>query len=118
MVAGPRGRMDWAKGLDFPVPVVGEDVEDLTRSSTCSGSAARERTTTRPRKTSRAVVELLRTAGVMYTVLGNGETCTGDPARRAGNGVRVPATGAGERRDADRGQGDQVVTAARTASTR
>jgi ferredoxin len=26
----PNARMDWAKGLDFPVRVVGEDVEDLS----------------------------------------------------------------------------------------
>ena len=32
-----------------------------------------------------AVAELLHTAGVEFAVLGNGETCTGDPARRAGN---------------------------------
>ena len=39
----------------------------------------------RAKKTTRAVAELLHTAGVRYAVLGNGETCTGDPARRAGN---------------------------------
>ncbi|MCQ9366418.1 (Fe-S)-binding protein, partial [Corynebacterium sp. 70RC1] len=37
------------------------------------------------RRTSRAVVELLHTAGVKFAVLSKGETCTGDPARRAGN---------------------------------
>ena len=31
------------------------------------------------------MAELLHVAGVAYAVLGNGETCTGDPARRAGN---------------------------------
>jgi heterodisulfide reductase subunit B len=39
----------------------------------------------RAKKTTRAVAELLDTAGVSFAVLGNGETCTGDPARRAGN---------------------------------
>ena len=39
----------------------------------------------RAKKTTRAVAELLDTAGVSFGVLGNGETCTGDPARRAGN---------------------------------
>ena len=37
------------------------------------------------RATTRAVVELLHTAGVKFAVLGDGETCTGDPVRRAGN---------------------------------
>src|SRR4029450_3409056 len=37
------------------------------------------------KKTTRAGAELLHTAGVSYAVLGNAETCTGDPARRSGN---------------------------------
>ena len=37
------------------------------------------------RRTTRAVVDLLHTAGVKFGVLSTGETCTGDPARRAGN---------------------------------
>ena len=81
----PRGRMDWAKGLDFPVPVVGEDVEDLTEVEYLFWVGCAGAYDDRAKKTSQAVVELLRTAGVMYAVLGNGETCTGDPARRAGN---------------------------------
>ena len=81
----PRGRMDWAKGLPFDVPVVGEDVEDLTEVEYlfwvgCAGAFE-----DRAKKTTQAVAELLHTAGVSYAVLGNGETCTGDPARRAGN---------------------------------
>ena len=39
----------------------------------------------RAKKTTRAVAELLDMAGVSFGVLGNGETCTGDSARRAGN---------------------------------
>jgi Fe-S oxidoreductase len=81
----PRGRMDWAKDLSFPVPVVGKDVEDLSEVEYlfwvgCAGAFE-----DRAKKTTRAVAELLHTAGVSYAVLGNGETCTGDPARRAGN---------------------------------
>ncbi|MDO4685189.1 MAG: (Fe-S)-binding protein [Corynebacterium sp.] len=37
------------------------------------------------KKTTRAIVELLETAGVKYSVLSKTEGCTGDPARRAGN---------------------------------
>jgi Fe-S oxidoreductase len=81
----PRGRMDWAKDLPFDVPVVGEDVEDLSDVEYlfwvgCAGAYE-----DRAKKTTRAVAELLHIAGVSYAVLGNGETCTGDPARRAGN---------------------------------
>jgi Fe-S oxidoreductase len=81
----PRGRTDWAKDLPFDVPVVGDDVEDLTEVEYlfwvgCAGAFE-----DRAKKTTQAVAELLHTAGVSYAVLGNGETCTGDPARRAGN---------------------------------
>jgi hypothetical protein len=81
----PRGRMDWAKDLSFDVPVVGEDVADLSEVEYlfwvgCAGAYE-----DRAKKTTRAVAELLHIAGVSYAVLGNGETCTGDPARRSGN---------------------------------
>ncbi|WP_310530176.1 (Fe-S)-binding protein, partial [Nocardioides sp.] len=78
-------RMDWAKGLDFDVPVVGEDLESLDSVDWlfwvgCAGAYE-----DRAKKTTRAVAELLNLAGISFGVLGNGETCTGDPARRAGN---------------------------------
>ncbi len=78
-------RMDWAKGLDFDVPVVGEDLESLESVDWlfwvgCAGAYE-----DRAKKTTRAVAELLDMAGISFGVLGNGETCTGDPARRAGN---------------------------------
>ena len=81
----PKGRMDWAKELAFEVPVVGDDVEDLSEVDYlfwvgCAGAFE-----DRAKKTTQAVAELLHTAGVSFAVLGNGETCTGDPARRAGN---------------------------------
>ncbi|MGN8244129.1 (Fe-S)-binding protein [Cellulomonas soli] len=80
-----RARLDWAKGLDFDVPVVGADVEsaadvDYLFWVGCAGAYE-----DRAKKTTRAVAELLHIAGVSFAVLGDGETCTGDPARRAGN---------------------------------
>lgn len=39
----------------------------------------------RYRKVTRAFVKILEHLGVSYAVLGKEETCTGDPARRAGN---------------------------------
>src|SRR5262249_39118807 len=41
----------------------------------------------RAKKIARATAVLLRTAGVDFAILGREENCTGDPARRAGNGV-------------------------------
>ena len=83
--SNPRQRLDWAKDLPFDVPVVGEDVEDLSAVDYlfwvgCAGAYE-----DRAKKTTQAVAELLHTAGVSFAVLGRGETCTGDPARRAGN---------------------------------
>ncbi|QDP94534.1 (Fe-S)-binding protein [Microlunatus elymi] len=80
-----RKRLEWTKELDFEVPVIGVDVEDLTEVEYlfwvgCAGAYE-----DRAKKTTQAVAELLHTAGVSFAVLGNGETCTGDPARRAGN---------------------------------
>src|SRR5919112_652366 len=81
----PSARMDWAKGLEFDVPVVGEDLQSLESVDWlfwvgCAGAYE-----DRAKKTTRAVAELLDMAGISFGVLGNGETCTGDPTRRAGN---------------------------------
>ncbi|HSE55889.1 MAG TPA: heterodisulfide reductase-related iron-sulfur binding cluster [Nocardioidaceae bacterium] len=81
----PSSRMEWAKDLPFDVKVVGEDIESLDEVEWlfwvgCAGAYE-----DRAKKTTRAVAELLDMAEVSFGVLGNGETCTGDPARRAGN---------------------------------
>ncbi len=81
----PNMRLDWTQGLDFDVPVVGEDLESLESVDWlfwvgCAGAYE-----DRAKKTTRAVAELLNIAGVSFGVLGKGETCTGDSARRAGN---------------------------------
>ncbi|GGN25614.1 Fe-S oxidoreductase [Actinoplanes campanulatus] len=74
-------REDWTKGLDFEVPRVGE-VEDFDYLFWVGCAGAFE---DRAKKTTRAVATLLNEAGVKYAILGEGETCTGDPARRIGN---------------------------------
>jgi Fe-S oxidoreductase len=85
----PRLRMDWAKDLPFEVPQVGgsgsaavESLEDVDYLFWVGCAGAYE---DRAKKTTRAVAELLDTAGVRFAVLGDGEACTGDSARRAGN---------------------------------
>jgi len=80
-----RGRLDWAKSLPFEVKVLGQEVADASEVEYlfwvgCAGAYE-----DRAKKTTRAVAELLNAAGVTFAVLGDGETCTGDPARRAGN---------------------------------
>ncbi len=79
------GRDEWMKALDFDIPVIGKDVEDFADTEYlfwvgCAGAFE-----DRAKKTTQSVATLLHTAGVKFAILGQGETCTGDPARRAGN---------------------------------
>jgi Fe-S oxidoreductase len=80
-----KQRLAWAKEVDFEVPVVGEDVEDLTEVDYlywvgCAGSLE-----DRAKKTTKAFAELLHIAGVNFAIMGGEENCTGDSARRLGN---------------------------------
>ncbi len=81
----PKERTKWIDEVDFDVPVYGEDVDSFDGFEYlfwvgCAGALE-----DRAKKTTKAVAELLATAGVKFLVLGTGETCTGDSARRAGN---------------------------------
>ncbi|GIH05878.1 Fe-S oxidoreductase [Rhizocola hellebori] len=79
--APPNTREEWTKGLDFPVPRVGEvDHFEYLFWVGCAGAFE-----DKAKKTTRAVATLLNEAGVSFAILGNNETCTGDPARRIGN---------------------------------
>ncbi|HRP47046.1 MAG TPA: (Fe-S)-binding protein, partial [Trueperaceae bacterium] len=76
---GQDKRMEWADGLTVPTVEENPDFEVLFWVG-CAGSydpAAQ--------KTTRAMARILDQAKVNYAVLGKGEKCTGDPARRAGN---------------------------------
>ncbi|HET7900293.1 MAG TPA: (Fe-S)-binding protein [Candidatus Nanopelagicales bacterium] len=80
-------RNQWIEEVDFDVRVFGMDGEDAIPDDVdylfwvgCAGALE-----DRAKKTTKAVAELLHLAGVQFMVLGEGETCTGDPARRAGN---------------------------------
>jgi Fe-S oxidoreductase len=100
----PRSaRLDWAKGMEVPVlgqhrPANGDATAPRPRGRRtiwwdgappdgpilywvgCAGAFD-----DRNRKVVRAMAALLRQAGIDFAVLGSGETCSGDPARRAGN---------------------------------
>lgn len=80
-------RNAWIEEVDFPVRVFGMDGEDEIPADVeylfwvgCAGAYE-----DRAKQTTKAVAELLTMAGVEFMVLGEGETCNGDPARRAGN---------------------------------
>ncbi len=81
----PTARLDWTKALDFEINVVGDTIESLDDVDWLFWVGCAAAYEDRAKKTTRAVAELLDLAGVSFGVLGNGETCTGDPARRAGN---------------------------------
>ncbi|WP_422742726.1 heterodisulfide reductase-related iron-sulfur binding cluster [Mycobacterium sp. WMMD1722] len=80
-----KDRTNWIDEVDFDVPVYGKDVESFEGYEYlfwvgCAGAFE-----DRAKKTTKAVAELLATAGVKFLVLGEGETCNGDSARRSGN---------------------------------
>jgi Fe-S oxidoreductase len=80
-----KQRLEWLKEVEFEVPVVGKDIEDLTEVEYlywvgCAGALE-----DRAKKTTKAFAELLHIAGVKFAIMGGDEKCTGDSARRLGN---------------------------------
>ncbi|MGK5501060.1 heterodisulfide reductase-related iron-sulfur binding cluster [Streptomyces sp. URMC 125] len=80
-----KQRLEWTKEVDFEVPVVGRDIEDLSEVDYlywvgCAGALE-----DRAKKTTKAFAELLHIAGVKFAIMGGDEKCTGDSARRLGN---------------------------------
>ncbi|GED99198.1 putative Fe-S oxidoreductase [Gordonia crocea] len=81
----PSARTAWIDEMDIHIPVYGKDVDSFAGYEYlfwvgCAGAYE-----DRAKKTTKAVAELLDVAAVNFLVLGEGETCTGDSARRAGN---------------------------------
>ncbi len=78
-------RTNWISEVDFDVPVYGEDVDSFEGFEYLFWVGCAGAYDDKAKKTTKAVAELLATAGVKYLVLGAGETCNGDSARRSGN---------------------------------
>ncbi|MCC6298688.1 MAG: (Fe-S)-binding protein [Anaerolineales bacterium] len=71
-------RLKWAEGLN--VPTIEQNPEpDVLWWVGCAPA-----TDARAQKTAQAFAKILSAAGVNFAVLGRNESCTGDPARRAG----------------------------------
>ena len=77
---GSALRTDWT--LNCGVPVIGRDKQttEILIWVGCAGAYH-----PRYREVSRDLVEILKTAGVEFAILGHGELCCGDPARRLGD---------------------------------
>jgi Fe-S oxidoreductase len=80
-------RTDWTKGLDFEVPTVADlagagQLDQIEVLYWVGCAAAFDE---RNRKVARAFARCLNAAGVRFAILGQEESCTGDPARRMGN---------------------------------
>ena len=81
--ANRSDRENWIAECNFPIRIVeGQLPEDIEYLFWVGCAGAYEE---RAKKTTKAVAELLYMSGVSFAVLGKKETCTGDPARRAGN---------------------------------
>ena len=72
-------RTDWSEGMQIPHYKDVEDPEVLLWVG-CGGALV-----DRNQRSTQALAGLLNHAGVRFGVLGRDESCTGDPARRAGN---------------------------------
>ena len=83
----PSTRTDWTIGLPFEVPTVAAvaaagrlaEIEVLYWVGCAAAFDERNR------KVARAFATCLNAAGVRFAILGQEESCTGDPARRMGN---------------------------------
>jgi len=72
-------RANWAEGLDVPT------MADNPKAAVLYWVGCAASYDDRAKKIARATAKLLQAAGVDFAILGHEETCTGDPARRAGN---------------------------------
>ena len=72
-------RGNWAEGLGIPTMAEHPDAPVLYWVG-CAASYD-----DRAKKVARSTARLMKAAGVDFAILGQEETCTGDPARRAGN---------------------------------
>ncbi|MEN8245293.1 MAG: (Fe-S)-binding protein [Thermodesulfobacteriota bacterium] len=77
---GAAHRTDWA--LNCEVPVIGKD-KQTTEFLIWVGCAGAYHP--RYQEVARALIDILNAAGVDFAILGHGEQCCGDPARRLGD---------------------------------
>jgi len=109
-------RLDWARGLPFEVPTVaalaaapgGLDQLEVLYWVGCAAAFDE-----RNRRVARAFATCLHAAGVSFAVLGQEESCTGDPARRMGNDYVFQMLASGNVETLNRyGMGERTIVTA------
>ncbi len=106
-------RTDWTKALPFEVPTVAElaaagrlgEIEVLYWVGCAAAFDERNK------KVARAFATCLDAAGVRFAILGQEESCSGDPARRMGNDYVWQMLAAGNIETLDRYKLRSIVTA-------
>src|SRR5436190_235292 len=112
----PRStRTDWTRGLPFEVPTVAElatagRLDEIEVLYWVGCAAAFDE---RNRKVARAFATCLDAAGVRFAILGQEESCTGDPARRMGNDYVYQILASGNVETLNRyGMGERTIVTA------
>jgi Fe-S oxidoreductase len=109
-------RTDWTKGLPFEVPTVaslaaspgGLDTLEVLYWVGCAAAFDE-----RNKRVARAVATCLDAAGIRFAILGQEESCTGDPARRMGNDYVFQILAAGNVETLNRyGMGERTIVTA------
>jgi Fe-S oxidoreductase len=109
-------RTDWTRGLPFEVPTVaslaagpgGLDSLEVLYWVGCAAAFDE-----RNKRVARAVATCLNAAGVRFAILGQEESCTGDPARRMGNDYVFQILAAGNVETLNRyGMGERTIVTA------
>jgi Fe-S oxidoreductase len=106
-------RTDWTKGLPFAVPTVAElaaagRLDEIEVLYWVGCAAAFDE---RNKRVARAFATCLDAAGIRFAILGQEESCTGDPARRMGNDYVWQMLAAGNIETLDRYRLRSIVTA-------
>ena len=108
-------RLDWTRPLGFEVRTVAQvqaagELDGLEVLYWVGCAAAFD---PRNQKVARAVATCLHAAGVSFAVLGQEESCTGDPARRMGNDYVFQILAGGNVATLDRyGMGERTIVTA------
>ena len=108
-------RTDWTRALPFEVPLVADVAAagQLDRLEVLYWVGCAAAFDPRNQKVARAVATCLHAAGVEFAILGQEESCTGDPARRMGNDYVYQILASGNVETLNRyGMGERTIVTA------